>query len=332
MTRRLRCAAAVLLAAAAAVAPARALPSGVSYLHRLSTFSGTVPYSDARLRVDRAHGEIYAIAGNLVRVFNGAGMETYRFEEDPVAGQIVDLAALENGDLRLLVFPQVLAPDGPGWHLLRADYRGVVEGRLAPSGLPPEAGTGFRPDMLFYEGGRLLLLDRAAFRMIALDPSGVFLKGWDIFALAGMREKDRGVSDMGGAALDGHGHLLFTVPTLARVFEVSFDGAPPRVFGRSGSAPGSFGVVAGIAADDRGNIFVADKARGVVMIFDEHLEFVAEFGNEDGAAGLVRPTDLAWDDGKLHVTQARDRGVSVYRVSAPPTPSSDGPVPEIPKR
>lgn len=98
-----------------------------------------------------------------------------------------------------------------------------------------------------------------------------------------------------------------------------------RDVGHAGSAPGGFGVVAGIVGDENGNVIVADKGRGVVMVFDANLEFVTEFGSGgDGRGSLVRPTDLTLGPaGKIYVTQARDRGVAVLKASVgsrPPTP------------
>ena len=49
-------------------------------------------------------------------------------------------------------------------------------------------------------------------------------------------------------------------------------------FGRPGSAAGRFGVIAGITFDSRGNIFVADRLKCVVMAFDKNFTFLAEFG------------------------------------------------------
>ena len=306
--------AAVVVAVAARPAPVWALPNGVSYLYRLSSIAGAIPYSDARLHVDEAHGEILAVAGNTVRVFNRAGMEIYKFDADPTAGQLVDAAVVESGDVFLLVFPQAPVAGAPTWSIVRADFRGMPQERVAVAGLPPEA-DGMRPDTIFYRDHRLLLVDRTAWRAVAVDPAGAFRKTWDLHALARLPDKERGRNDMGGVNLDPKGALVFTVPTAARAYILPLDGTP-RVFGRSGSAPGSFGIPAGIAADDKGRVFVADKARGVVMVFDPQLEFQAEFGADDGAAGLSRPSDLLYDDGKLYVTQSRDRGVSVFRVAA----------------
>ena len=314
--RRLLLAAMAAIAAAVAARPmpARALPAGVSYLYRLSSFAGTIPYSDARLHVDRKHGEILAVAGNTVRVFNGAGMEIYKFDSDAAAGQLVDVAAVESGDLFLLVYPQAPAPDAPTWSLVRADFRGVPQDRVPVTGLPGEA-AGTRPDTIFYRNGRLLLIDRSAWQAVETDLTGTVRNTFDLQALAGIPDKQRGRNDMGGVNLDSKDALLFTVPTLAKAYVLPLDGKP-RIFGRSGSAPGSFGIPAGIAADERGRVFVADKGRGVVMVFDAQLEVQAEFGTDDGAAGLARPSDLLYDDGKLYVTQSRDRGVSVFRVAA----------------
>jgi hypothetical protein len=311
----------VALAAAlmALPVPAVALPAGVSYLYRLSSFSGTVPYNDARLHADEEHGEILAVAGNTVRVFNGAGMEIYKFDSDPVAGQMVDVAAVSGGDLVLLVYPQAPAPGVPTWSLVRVDFRGVPRGRVPVTGLPPET-EGMRPDTIFFRDGRLLLVDRAQWRAVAAGPEGSVQKVWDLQALSGLPEKERGRNDMGGVNLDPKGALLFTVPTIAKAFVLPLDGKP-RVFGRSGSAPGSFGIPAGIAADEMGRLFVADRGRGVVMVFDPQLELLTEFGNDDGPAGLSRPGDLLCAGGKLYVTQSRDRGISVFRIAGGGAPA-----------
>jgi hypothetical protein len=306
--------AAVAAAVVALSAPARALPAGVSYLHRLSSFAGTVPYSDARLHADRKHGEILVASGSTVRIFNGAGMEIYKFETDPAAGQLVDVAAADSGDLFLLVYPQAPAAGAATWSLVRADYRGVPQERVSLTGLPADA-DGLRPDTIFHRDGRLLLVDRAAWRVVDADLTGAVRRVWDLQEIAGLPGKDRGRNDMGGVNLDPKGALLFTVPTLAKAYILPLEGKP-RIFGRSGSAPGSFGIPAGIAADERGRIFVADKGRGVVMVFDPQLEVETEFGTDEGAAGLSRPSELLYDDGKLYVTQSRDRGVSVFRVAA----------------
>ena len=70
---------------------------------------------------------------------------------------------------------------------------------------------------------------------------------------------------------------------------------------------------------------MADKNRGVVLVFDPNLDFLTEFGSGDeGPSHLVRPTDLAMgSSGKLYVTQARDRGVAVFRLKPNPSHSEE---------
>ena len=48
-------------------------------------------------------------------------------------------------------------------------------------------------------------------------------------------------------------------------------------FGTRGSGPGKFNIVAGIAADESGHLFVTDTLRAVVIAFDKELKFVGEF-------------------------------------------------------
>ena len=58
-----------------------------------------------------------------------------------------------------------------------------------------------------------------------------------------------------------HSEFLFSAFRLSPGGEVA-------QFGRPGSGPGKFGVVAGIAADEAGYIYVADRLRSVVLVFD----------------------------------------------------------------
>src|SRR6185503_10591293 len=101
-----------------------------------------------------------------------------------------------------------------------------------------------------------------------------------------------------------------------RAYAVSPEGEVTS-FGKVGGAPGQFGVVSGIARDDQGRVFVADKLRSVVMVFDKSLRFVTEFGFLGlGADNLVRPDQLVLGEGgKLYVTQLYNRGVAVFSLA-----------------
>jgi hypothetical protein len=61
-------------------------------------------------------------------------------------------------------------------------------------------------------------------------------------------------------------------------------------------------------------VFVLDRLRSVVIVFDPSLKFVVEFGYRgDGPTNLIAPYDLAVGNGKVFVSQARDRGVKVFQ-------------------
>ena len=86
--------------------------------------------------------------------------------------------------------------------------------------------------------------------------------------------------------------------------------------GRRGSGPGKFGVPSAIAADRMGNIYVCDKLRCVVLVFDKSLKFVTEFGFRGLAPGnLIVPVSIAIGDDKAFVGQLLNRGVNVYKLS-----------------
>lgn len=312
--RAIRRAACALAGALLCVPPAEAV--AVSYLYNLSDFSGTVPYDDVKLYADRRNDEVYAATGNSIRVFNASGMEAYRFDVDPRPGTVFDLAVEESGDLLLLTLSFDPARPGAGWFIARCDYRGDPVGRVTIANLPEELAA-FRPNVLIDRGERLVLASLAQFQAVEIDRSGRFHRAFDLAKILGMKESERSKNDIAGFSMDARGNMLVSVPTMFKVF-VIVPGGGTRSFGRAGSSPGAFGNIAGVVADERGNVIVADKARGVVMIFDDRLEFVTEFGSgDDGRPALTRPTDLALGpSGKLYVTQARERGVAVFKLDA----------------
>jgi len=286
----------------------------VTYLYSLSDFTGTVPYGDVVLSVDRERDEVYAMVGNTVRVFNASGMEIFRFEHDARLGTLFDLAVEESGDILLLALALGADHPGPAWSLVRCDYRGEEIGRIPIAGLPPEFAA-IRPNVLLVRNGHIILASKAQFQVVEIDRAGAFRKGYDLARMIALQEKDRAKDDIADITMDPRGNILFTVPTLFRVFVISPDGEV-KAFGRVGSNPGAFGVVTGVVTDDDGNILVADKGRGVVIVFDEQFRLVTEFGvEEEGPSSLVRPAELALGrSGKLYVTQARERGVAVFRI------------------
>jgi sugar lactone lactonase YvrE len=301
------------LAALLGLAAAPCAATEVSFLYNLSDLTGTVPYGDVRLHVDQERDEIYVAEGNRVKVFNHAGMEIYGFDVPGDTGRLLGLAVDDTGDILLLTSARHgQRSGGRPWNLIRCDYRGVPTGQLAISGFPPELAE-FDPNHLFHiDGGRLVLVSSSRLLAATLDRDGAFLESLDI---AEQLAIDRADNDLiFGVSVEDDGSMLMTFGSSARVYVIEADGEV-RSFGRYGSNPGAFGVIDGIARDDAGNVIVADKLRGVVLVFDEEFRFLSEFGTGAEGAPLARPTGLATaPDGKIYVTQSRSRGVAVFKL------------------
>lgn len=309
----------LLLAVALYLTPFPAQSSaGVNFtfLYTLANFHGKLPYNEVRVRVDRAHDEVYVVERGIVRVFNENGMEFYWFGDNPELESIYDLAVDKKGEIFLLSF-NFSHPEDPKYFLIRCNYRGDAKEKRTVTGIPAEF-TGFFPNYMFYRDGKFLFLSSSQMRVIVTDRSGVFQRGYDLAKILEIPEKDRTNTEIFGFNLDSSGNMLFTVPVLFQAYVVSPDGKVVGSFGKAGSAPGMFGVVSGIAKDDQGNYLVVERLRSVVMVFDKEFRFLKEFGYRgDKPGNLVRPNEVAIGNaGKLYVTQVRDRGVSVFNVTA----------------
>ncbi len=299
---------------AASAAPGLAAVD-VSFQYALSNFSGTVKYGQVRISSDLAHDEVYVEDGGVVRVFNGSGMEIYTFGLDPALMAIRDLAVDERGDIVILSYDFTDAVRGPAFFLSRCNYRGEPREKIPVTGLTPPFSR-IAPDRLVHHDGKLYLASTGQMLVAVLDRGGAFQKGYDVGRLVGVEDKDRADTEMSGFDVDADGDLLATVPVLFRAFVISPAGEVAS-FGKPGSAPGMFGVVAGIARDAAGNLYVADKLRSVVLVFDRDFKFIREFGGRGEKPGsLVAPDQVARGvSGKLFVTQGRNRGVSVFTAS-----------------
>jgi DNA-binding beta-propeller fold protein YncE len=304
-----------LLTAGILAVPAQGGEFKVSHLYNLSNFAGTIPYNYVGLFVDAPQGEIYVADGNTLRIFNGSGMEVYRFAANPVIAGVRGIAVDEKGDILALNYDFRGPAAEKQYFVSRWNYRGEAKSRIAITGLTREFAA-IRPDTLAYRDGRIYLLSSNQMLLVVTDTKGAFEKGLNLADLLSVPAADRASTEIAGFNLAPNGDLLLTVPALYRAFVISPDGKLAQ-FGKSGSAAGAFGVVSGIAADAKGNYYVADKLRGVVMVFDHALAFAGEFGGPGNAPeSLIRPNFLAVDGtGRLYVTQLMNRGVSVFTVT-----------------
>jgi hypothetical protein len=112
------------------------------------------------------------------------------------------------------------------------------------------------------------------------------------------------------------GEILFTVPSLFKAYSLAPDGRF-RGFGQRGNGPGRFNVVAGIARDEAGRYYVSDMLKCAVLVFDEEMRFLTEFGYRGARPeNMVAPVDVLALDGLVYVSQYAQRGVNVFEVKA----------------
>ncbi len=279
-----------------------------TYLYSLSNFGGRLPYDWARLYVDREREETYVIYQNVVRVFNASGMETFRFGEDLDLGQLADVVVDEQGDVVLLSYKNSEPV------VTRCSFRGVPLRTIPVTGLP--AGVAFAPNRMLYRSGLLYFAAMSAGTIVVTDANGVFREYLDLTALLKLTDKQKSEAELVGLTVDDDGNVFFTIPVFFKGYKVT----PSKEvveFGRPGSTPGRFGIVAGVAIDSRGNVLVADKLKCVIIVFDRNFNFITEFGRRGTRPeNLILPDDLAIDrQDHLYVTQARRRGISVFALS-----------------
>lgn len=285
----------------------------VSYMYKLSDFTGTIPYDDTRVSVDDERNEIYVLYQSVIRVFNESGMEVYRFGEDLDVGRILDVAVERDGNILLLSYMDL---NGEAKRLIsRCDYRGEPMSKIDLNNLPPDLAD-FFPNRMIYKNGDLYFVSLMGMRVLVTDSDGNFKKSYDLIPLLELQEKDRGNVEVTGFSVDARGNILFTVAVLFKAYILSPDGNL-SMFGKPGGAPGRFNIVAGIVVDSKGNYLICDKLKSAVMVFDNKFNFVTQFGYRGLKPGnLIIPADIAIDkQDRIFVTQAMKRGVSVFKLT-----------------
>lgn len=280
-----------------------------TFLYSLSNFTGVVPFNYVREFIDSEKNEIYVVTGDSVSIFNGSGMEVYRFGDDLKIGVFMDLSVESDGHIL------ILSRMGSNFRLTRCNYRGEPQARIEIRNLP-KTFAGISPTRLLSRNGKLYLADLIVKKVVVTDANGVFQEGYDIAPLlADFEEKPGAEYDIVGITVDGEGNLFFTVPTMFKAFRLSPDGQL-AAFGSAGNLPGRFNLVSGIVTDDKGYIYVTDILRCTVSVFDKEFKFQAQLSQRGlGPGDLIAPSELVIDkSGKLYVSQSRNRGISVFRV------------------
>ncbi len=299
----------------------------VRFVARLANFDGIVPSLWSKIAVDKERTEVFTLnpRNRDVRIFNATGMEIFGFGDDVDLAGATDLDLGEDGNI------YVVYPRAATHKVLRLDYKGELLAKIEPKSLPPDFQA-LNPDNLQFLQGKLYLADSVSMDVVVTDTNGVFENGYHLKdALMEMADEFEGrpgeetindpeqfkFVDMFGFCVDQEHNIYFTIPALFSAFKLNVDG-DLQMFGAAGSGPGKFGVVAGITTDQYGNIYVTDRLRSVVMIFDPAFNFLKEFGYRGFRPGsLIVPDDVVVDDrkGLIYVAQAANRGVNVYAIT-----------------
>lgn len=287
----------------------------MSFGHVLSDFTGPVRVGEASVAVDREAGEVLVAEARDVRVFNHVGMQLFGFRTPRNLAGVLDLAVEADGNLITLALDLDAPGDRPRVVITRHNFRGIPVEEIIVSGAPPPF-DGMQPNTVFSRGEKLILANTGDMIATVVDPQGTFERGYDLAEILEIPEEDRDSLEITGLAIDDAGNLLITCAILFSAFVVSPEGELVAIWGEPGSIPGTFGVASGIARDASGRTYVADKGRGVVMVFDQQYKFLQEFGHELTVAGRVgMPSEVFVDGaGRVYLTQVGRRGVWVYNV------------------
>jgi hypothetical protein len=284
---------------------------GQSYAYNLANFNGLIRSQWANVYVDKDRGEAYVISSETrdIRIFDKNGMEVYVFGDDGHFGYVPDLTVDGDGNIIVISKKKALISD-----VIRCNYRGQSIAKIELKNFP-DGFSGFNPDRIVYRKGKLYFAEMFGLKIVVTDINGVFERGFDIAPMIKVADSKRDENEMTGFSVDKDGSILFTIAVTFQAYKLFPDGTLDS-FGKSGGGPGAFGVAAGITSDREGNIYVSDRLRCVVLVFDGNFTFLREFGYRGNQPkNLVVPNDIDIDnDGKLYISQGGSRGISVYKI------------------
>jgi len=290
-----------LLAAAPRFVPANGVAEArLAWLHDLTGTTGRPDLSGGALSWDPEARELFVARGDDLRVFNEAGLETHRFTDLASLGRLSHALPLAQGDLLL----HLQREGGPA--LVRCDFRGRPKGEFRLTGLPPDL-AGFTFQAIRRTGDRLWFLDTGGWRVLTTTLDGAFLDLRDFHHQLdgqGLSEADR---ELRGFWVDAKGSFYLGFPLIFHVAVVGPGGAM-RGFGQKGSAAGKLNVIAGVAVDEDGFVYVADILKGAVLAYDPRFRFVGQ------VVGLTLPAEVFAAGGRLYIGQGGKAGVAVFQI------------------
>jgi len=176
---------------------------------------------------------------------------------------------------------------------------GTAEGRfLFPSGIARGSD------------GEIFVADAGNHRIQVFDETGKFLRAW---GKAGIQPGEFSSPRWLAVAKD---RVIVVEADHPRVQVFTIKGEPVRTIGGYGDGPGRFREPTGVAADEQGNIYVADAGANQIRKFDGDGKPLAQWGSWGSPpAMLSSPAGLAYGDGKLYVADGGNHRVQVFDPS-----------------
>ena len=221
-----------------------------------------------------------------------------------------------------------IQPPGPDWGIgypssVAMDRNGLVYflQRSEEPGRPPVAGKADPVIVVNREGkvlrswgtgmfkiphsiridpkGNIWTVDAASSLVFQFTPEGKKLMEISVGGQPATKSGFNGTTDI---AFAPNGHLFISDGYgNARILEYTADGKRLREWGSAGTGPGQFHQPHGIAIDDEGVIYVADRQNGRLQRFDLEGRYLGEWAN----LGMV--TTVAMSGGDLWIgTQQRN--------------------------
>ena len=270
VNRRLAIALAALLLAAPGVARAQLVE--VSFLYKLSSTTGVIPFHGLNVSYDplrRRRRWWSAAAGSPSSIPPGWRSSPSGKTPTSAASSAPHPRATGTSCCSPTTRPAVPA-------VVVANFRGEFKRRIEPRGLPAELPMPFLANAIGWAQGNVYLADLGGMRVVVLGMDGSFVAYHDLAKLCDV-EKNRTDNGLKGFRVASNGDILFTVQPLFRAFVLQTDGVL-QGFGVRGSAPGKFNIVSGIARDERGYYYVSDILKSAVLVFDKNFRWVKEFG------------------------------------------------------
>ena len=296
-------------------ATAKAQPVKGTFLYDLSNFTGSFSFSWPRIFIDQERNETYVIYENIIRIFSETGMEVYIFGDELDLGAIIDLTLDKEGNIIILSNKWYESTRKLDYEITLCNYRGEPKSKIEIKNLPSKYSE-FFPNRIIYREGDFYFANLSSMIVIITDDHGTFKEVYDILPLLELEEKTKQDAAMETLSIDKDGNFFFTIPPLFRAYKITPD-RKVSYFGRPGSVPGKFNVVAGIISDDKGNILVIDKSKCAVMVYDKDFNFLNQFGSRGWKTGfLIAPEDIVIDkQDRVYITQAGKKGVSVFKIT-----------------